>query len=582
MKKSFIKILFYEIARMIKAKKALFLFCVTLCVFDALLAFGYIFFIGKLTESLTLLNSSAVKNTVLYVFGIFSLIILLREFSNAILNYYFDKQRMLVTGKLKTDFFNKVASFDVLEFEKPDFLDSLDKAKNGLDGSIDGLINLELIIAQSVVYVLLVAFYMASINPLLLIVVLGAFIPTMFTYVFKNKYKSESEDKSAMYRRQMNKYGSCITDKVFFKESRHLALFNFFIGKFNSSAKLFKKYKTKEIKKLTWIGIITNASQFLGFISIFFVVYCLSKAGSIKAGTIVAVIASVNLLFSHFKELFNYHIAGLADSYTGIKFFHAIMAKETSNKNKTGKMKIKKIRLTDVSFSYPNSEKKALKSVNLEINAGETICIVGKNGSGKSTLSKILLGLYQPASGEIILNESKNASEEAHLLLQKNSSAVFQNFNRYNLSLEENINVADVTKSVKKISQAVEQLSDTLPDKQNTMLSREFGGVDLSMGQWQKLAIERGLFKDASIIIFDEPTSAIDPLLEMDLLNSMLDNKTHSIKIIISHRIGIAARADKILLIDNGEIIESGKHDDLMLKDTEYGKLFKTQQQWYK
>ena len=114
-----------------------------------------------------------------------------------------------------------------------------------------------------------------------------------------------------------------------------------------------------------------------------------------------------------------------------------------------------------------------------------------------------MLGLYQPASGEIIINESKNASEEAHLLLQKNSSAVFQNFNRYNLSLEENINVADVTKSVKKISQAVEQLSDTLPDKQNTMLSREFGGVDLSMGQWQKLAIERGLFKNASIIIFD-------------------------------------------------------------------------------
>ena len=114
------------------------------------------------------------------------------------------------------------------------------------------------------------------------------------------------------------------------------------------------------------------------------------------------------------------------------------------------------------------------------------------------------------------------------------------------------------------------------------MLSREFGGVDLSMGQWQKLAIERGLFKNASIIIFDEPTSAIDPLLEMDLLNSMLDNKTHSIKIIISHRIGIATRADKILLMDNGEIIESGKHDDLMLKDTEYGKLFKTQQQWYK
>ena len=164
-----------------------------------------------------------------------------------------------------------------------------------------------------------------------------------------------------------------------------------------------------------------------------------------------------------------------------MKFFHAVMTKETSNKNKTGEMEIKKIRLTDVSFSYPNSEKKALKSVNLEINAGEAICIVGKNGSGKSTLSKILLGLYQPASGEIIINESKNASEEAHLLLQKNSSAVFQNFNRYNLSLEENINVADVTKSVKKISQAVEQLSDTLPDKQNTMLSREFGGVDLSM-----------------------------------------------------------------------------------------------------
>lgn len=127
----------------------------------------------------------------------------------------------------------------------------------------------------------------------------------------------------------------------------------------------------------------------------------------------------------------------------------------------------------------------------------------------------------------------------------------------------------------------MEHLAEQLPEREKTMLSKEFGGTDLSQGQWQRIAIARGMLKNAGFIIMDEPTAAIDPQLEMDLLQRMLNDCKHATKIIITHRIGIATKADRILVMEHGELTEEGTHEELMKRNGEYARLFRLQSQWY-
>ena len=163
-------------------------------------------------------------------------------------------------------------------------------------------------------------------------------------------------------------------------------------------------------------------------------------------------------------------------------------------------------------------------------------------------------------------------------VLRKNSSAVFQDFSKYALTLKENISFG----SAECDSKFIKPLSKTLSERENTMLSRAFGGEDLSHGQWQKVAIARGISRLSSLIIFDEPTAAIDPALEREFLETMLNEKTHSIKIIITHRIGIATQADRVLVFHCGKLVEDGPHQELVAQGGIYANLFATQGSWYK
>lgn len=244
----------------------------------------------------------------------------------------------------------------------------------------------------------------------------------------------------------------------------------------------------------------------------------------------------------------------------------------------------KAISLVNISFKYPSSSELSLKDINLEISKGSTVVIIGENGSGKTTLSKIIQNLYRPFKGNVkvdgvILKNNKRWYEKI--------SIVNQEFMKLYLKIKNNINISSIEKVLTKelYTKYVQdmQLHELLQlqEGMNTQIGKDFDGIELSGGQWQKLVIARGSFRESELVILDEPTSAIDPLVENEIFTQFLQKTRNKTKIIISHKVGLSKFADKILIMSKGNIIEEGTHEELIEKHEEYYRMYHSQSQWY-
>ena len=235
----------------------------------------------------------------------------------------------------------------------------------------------------------------------------------------------------------------------------------------------------------------------------------------------------------------------------------------------------KAVQLQNVDYSYEN-KKEVLKNINIEIKKGEKIALLGENGSGKSTLVKIMVGLLEPDSGSICINGRQ--------------SIVFQDFAKFKFTMKENVFFGDLEEKdneEKMIDSlgivGIGKILENLPNGLQTELSKEFSseGVELSGGEWQKLAISRGVFRNAEVIVLDEPTAALDPIAEekqLEALDSIFKDKS---VIIVSHRVGIAKKVDRILFLKDGKIIEDGSFEKLMENKRDFFEFYKMQSKWY-
>lgn len=251
--------------------------------------------------------------------------------------------------------------------------------------------------------------------------------------------------------------------------------------------------------------------------------------------------------------------------------------------------KIPGIVFENVSFTYPGQDKPVFTNLNLAIKSGEHVALVGENGAGKSTLIKLLLRFYVPNSGRILidghdLNKINIESWYAQL------ATLFQEFNQYPLPIDENITIGRSAKHAdkKQLEQAakfggVDEMIGSYEHGWDTVLDSSFKkGVEPSGGQWQRVAIARAFYRDANMIVLDEPTSAIDAKAEYEIFNSIFEHYKDKTSLIVSHRFSTVRRADRIVVMDNGAIVEEGSHESLMKNNGLYHELFSKQAEGYK
>ena len=241
-------------------------------------------------------------------------------------------------------------------------------------------------------------------------------------------------------------------------------------------------------------------------------------------------------------------------------------------------------KLENVQFSYPNAKEPALDGVNLTIRKGEKLALIGENGCGKTTLVKLLLGIY-PASGGSISVDGFPLADIQKDSFWKKVSIVAQDFVSYKLTLRENVGISDLERMQdnEEIHRALDeaalpQLAELSPD---TRMGREFDGMELSGGQWQKLAIARGLFRDSEVIVLDEPTSALDPKIENEILTRFMELAKDRTAVIISHRVGLCKAADRVAVMKDGRIAEIGSHEELLKAGSLYQTMWEAQASWY-
>ena len=245
------------------------------------------------------------------------------------------------------------------------------------------------------------------------------------------------------------------------------------------------------------------------------------------------------------------------------------------------------IELKNVSFRYPNNDTDTLHNINLRIAPGEKVAVVGLNGAGKTTLIRLISGFYDPTKGEVLLN-GINIKEFNRREYYELFSAVFQEFAILDATINDNITLKNDATNPERVWEVIRKAGlevkvKNLPDGLNTIIGKKIyeNGVLLSGGEEQRLILARALYKDAPILLLDEPTAALDPIAENDIYhkyNSMTNGKT---SVFISHRLASTRFCDRILLLDNGRIIEEGTHDSLILSNGEYAKLFNVQKKYY-
>ncbi len=246
------------------------------------------------------------------------------------------------------------------------------------------------------------------------------------------------------------------------------------------------------------------------------------------------------------------------------------------------------IEFNNVHFTYPGTDRKVLNGLSMKIEDGAKVSIVGENGEGKTTMIKLLLGLFQPDSGEILIG-GKPLGSYSRSVQRKMFGPIFQDFMRYSMTIGENIGIGDIDKIDDRaaISSAMQKAGvdsyiEAYINGIDTLLGRDFeGGVDLSGGQWQRIAIARAFMGDKPILILDEPTNQLDPMAESRIYSEFAEISENKTSIFVTHRLGSTVITDKIFVIAKGKIAQSGSHDELMASGGLYADMFSSQKQWY-
>lgn len=523
------------------------------------------------------------------IFGFYSLLILtalvflINGITTELRSYFGEKLTQNIVKRIYSKVQQKHLSLQLSHLENPKELDKIHRAVQEATFRPVKFINELLTLLKSAASAIFLAGLFLSIKWYLVVMLIVAVIPgVLIRFKFARIYHKLKETQSPA-ERQMYYFNRVLTGFPFAKELKLFHFSSFFSSRFNNlQKKIFSDRIQLRKSEVKWNIASHIFTVLLIFVSLAYISF-LKIHGEITIGAVVLFFFAFQRGYSVLSDLFKSGTQLLEDtSYLeDVRKFFEI---ESIYQQHKSKMELKQaIRIENLSFSYETSKRKALKNINITIPAGKTIAIVGANGSGKSTFIKLLCGFYFPSEGEIFMDD-KNTKTLGQLAISKNMAAVFQDFALYNVSALQNIALGniDIKPDLEKVKSAakaagIHDILENLPNGYDTILGNTFnGGEELSMGQWQKLAVARAFYRDADLLIMDEPSSALDVISESQIIHSlrkMAENKT---AIIISHRLNSVQWADEIYLFDEGEIIEHGSHKELMALKGSYYTLFET------
>lgn len=426
-------------------------------------------------------------------------------------------------------------------------------------------------------------FYLYRQEEKLGLIILVIFAVTLLSQIVKSKFYAELEEETAGCQRKIRYYSGCISGRDMGKESRSLGICPFLTKKVKTALLEWNGYRKKQWKKGAVTDLILGMMTFFSFVGIILLMLYDLTQGRITVGLFAGIFCSVDSIFEMTEGLVSDCLeygAKLRGRIEGYLDFCRMPEKPSDGDTL---LKHASIAAENVSFIYPGSSRKAIDGVDLMIKEGETVAVVGENGSGKTTLVRLLAGIFLPTEGAVKHN-GKNVAEYERFSFYKGMTGVFQNFGKYKISLLDNIRISDCEKEIEKETERKELghlgLSvneEVFPQDFDTVLAPEYGGADLSGGQWNRIAIRRGLFRKHEMILLDEPTAAIDVMEEKRIYGQFMEMCRGKTALIVTHRLASTRLADRIVVMDNGRIIGFGKHEELLLKCGKYKEMWEIQ-----
>ena len=489
----------------------------------------------------------------------------------------------------------KTLTMDYEQMDNPDFKKVSSKAEKALYSNHSPAVNIPRymveLLSNSFGF-LLYAITIALVNPLILLILLITAGINWLMLSRARRYMESTRDKRSKQTKRLNALKSAMLKPESAKDIRLYGAIGWLRGLYRKEYAAYRKDERNVFSKDMHAQIVDALMILLRDGAAYAFLLWLVLGGRMTLGDFVLTFAAIGALAGWVSGILT---AASDVSKASIEFSDLREKLAFPDKMNTGagipipsSFSPPSIELRNLGYTYPNAEKPTLKDINIHINSGERIAIVGANGAGKTTLIKLLCGLYLPTEGEVKLNGSPiveyNRDEYYSLF-----AAVFQDIYFLATSISENISQCPIELTDKEKIQKCLKLSglitktDTLPDMEETKLVRAVhpDAIELSGGEQQKLAMARALYKDAPILILDEPTAALDPLAENEVYQKYAELTEGKTSVFISHRLASTRFCDRILLLDGNAVAEQGSHDELMALGGIYANMFNVQASYY-
>ena len=504
--------------------------------------------------------------------------------------FYWNIARERANAGLSTIFYEKARSLDLESYDDPYFYNNFIVAIESSTGNLNNILTMIRDYMGELISLITICTVILALDPVCLLIILAIII--LFTPISKKigNLQSERRIENNRLHRKSDYFARVFYLQDYAKEVRINNIRPLLIKRYGEAADDVTENQRRYVGKIDLIYFFQETGvQVLGFMFILplYLGYCVIRSETLSAGDFIATFNGAYSVATSFSFLTVAVARNFSEQAKMIEKFREFLSR--TNNIKDGEHTAKcgepeTIELKNVSFTYPGNTKPTLKNINITLHPYEKIALVGYNGAGKTTLTNLLLRLYDVTDGEILIG-GKNIKDETLESHRARFAAVFQDFQIFaatlgeNVSLDENVNKEDAEKALENSGFKKELVNGI-----NTELLREFDddGIMLSGGEAQKVAVSRAFYKKCPYVIMDEPSANLDPIAEYNLNRSMMNAAKHKTVIFISHRLSTTRHADRIYVMENGEIVESGTHEQLMAMNGKYAYMFELQAEKYR